>query len=133
MMNPEVKTQWIEALESGEYKQCKGYLTVVASDGSESHCCLGVLTELAVKAGVIKRSSGQGPVDRGIRPVGYGDSMYPEKSVTPAAVMEWADLEESIPSVPYGSGTYGLAALNDGEDDDALTFPQIAALIREHL
>jgi len=50
-MNPEVKAQWIEALESGEYTQGRGALTKVGPDGSRSHCCLGVLTDLAVKAG----------------------------------------------------------------------------------
>jgi hypothetical protein len=38
---------WINALESGEFLQGHGSLR-----GANTHCCLGVATELAVRAGV---------------------------------------------------------------------------------
>lgn len=41
-MNPEIKTKWVEALRSGEYKQGVGWLKT--ADGKM--CCLGVLVEL---------------------------------------------------------------------------------------
>jgi hypothetical protein len=34
--------EWIEALESGKYKQCTGQL----KDRKNSYCCLGVLAEI---------------------------------------------------------------------------------------
>ena len=48
-MNPEVKAEWVKALRSGEYKQTKHVLHRVGG----GYCCLGVLCELAVKAGAI--------------------------------------------------------------------------------
>lgn len=42
----ELVEDWAVALESGAYKQRKGNLCSVASDGSKTYCCLGVLTEL---------------------------------------------------------------------------------------
>lgn len=45
-------TEWAEALESGEYVQGRATLTYVSPDGLKQYCCLGVLCELAVKAGV---------------------------------------------------------------------------------
>ena len=41
-MNQEIKTKWVAALRSGEYKQAKNVLT----DGI-GFCCLGVLCELS--------------------------------------------------------------------------------------
>lgn len=46
---------WVEALESGEFKQGHNYLrTKWSAPGREYfvYCCLGVLTELAVRDGV---------------------------------------------------------------------------------
>lgn len=41
MMNPELKTNWIAALRSGDYTQ-----TTSAIKDERGHCCLGVLAEL---------------------------------------------------------------------------------------
>lgn len=46
-MNPEIKTEWLAALRSGEYKQETGILR--ARGG---FCCLGVLCDLYVKKGI---------------------------------------------------------------------------------
>ena len=48
-MNANAK-KWVQALRSGKYKQAHG--TLGKEDGSR--CCLGVLCDLAVEAGVIK-------------------------------------------------------------------------------
>ena len=42
-MKAELKTKWLEALRSGEYKQCQGSLT----DNGGGYCCLGVLAKVA--------------------------------------------------------------------------------------
>ena len=47
-MKPEIQAEWVAALRSGEYKQGTG---VLRSEANE-FCCLGVLCDLAVKAGV---------------------------------------------------------------------------------
>lgn len=41
-MTPELKQKWIDALESGNYQQCRGRL----HDG-KGYCCLGVLCVVA--------------------------------------------------------------------------------------
>jgi hypothetical protein len=51
-LDPTIKAQWVAALRSGEYMQGKYALCTVSPDGYVKHCCLGVLTELAVKAGL---------------------------------------------------------------------------------
>lgn len=43
-----IRRQWAEALESGRFRQTGGALK-----NERGHCCLGVLCELAVEAGVI--------------------------------------------------------------------------------
>jgi hypothetical protein len=45
-MHPDIRAQWCAALRSGEYQQGRGQLR--RHDG---YCCLGVLTDLAIKAG----------------------------------------------------------------------------------
>lgn len=37
----EIKNKWLEALRSGNYKQCTGYL-----HKGEGYCCLGVLEDI---------------------------------------------------------------------------------------
>ena len=45
---PVTKQQWIDALRSGEYDQCKGALGKLDPDtGAMSYCCLGVLATIA--------------------------------------------------------------------------------------
>ncbi len=44
-MNPEVKAEWLKALRSGEYKQCRGSL----AKHNQGYCCLGVLADVVDK------------------------------------------------------------------------------------
>ncbi len=48
LMNQKVKELWVKALRSGEYQQGKEHLR---KDGQ--YCCLGVLCDLAIKAGLL--------------------------------------------------------------------------------
>lgn len=51
-VNEERLILWIEALESGEWKQCQTVLEHVdPEDGSTSHCCLGVAQRVAFANG----------------------------------------------------------------------------------
>lgn len=51
-VNEERLLLWIEALESGEWKQCENVLEHVdPEDGSTSHCCLGVAQRIAFANG----------------------------------------------------------------------------------
>ncbi len=52
-MKKEIKEQWIKALRSGEYRQARGKLCKVNGKGNKSFCCLGVLTDIAIKSGEV--------------------------------------------------------------------------------
>jgi hypothetical protein len=127
-MIPEIKAQWTAALRSGEYQQGKQALKT--ADGT--YCCLGVLCELAVKAGVIEPAK-QFKAD-------YAFEYNSAVSFPPAEVCEWAGLEEANPD----AGGHSLSAHNDGiegctcsECDDPTvagkSFAEIADLIEAYL
>lgn len=54
-MNPERKAEVVAALRSGKYQQGRNYLAKRGSDGIVRYCCLGVMCELAVRAGAVER------------------------------------------------------------------------------
>ena len=55
-MKQEIKQQWATALRSGKYAQGQAYLR----NDRDEMCCLGVLSELAVEAGVIPAGTRDG-------------------------------------------------------------------------
>jgi hypothetical protein len=132
-MKPEIKAQWTMALRSGEYKQGRGHLGQAYGDGETRYCCLGVLCDLAVKAGV------DVPVETGPR----GELIYDgEFLVPPKQVQEWAGLVDFNPTVKEvgrvnGETAYvSLAQLNDGARQHRVqphSFEDIAQIIEERL
>ncbi len=54
-MNQEIKQEWLRRLKSGEYKQGEDYL-----HKGDKHCCLGVLADMAVEAGVCHKELNNG-------------------------------------------------------------------------
>ena len=131
-MNEDIKAQWTTALRSGEYPQGKG--TLRTEDG---YCCLGVLCDLAVKAGEIVE-----PVAKPRSGINLDEVYYEydgEPSVLSTPVRNWAGLDMSNPDIPYQEsmrdavwrvrGHVSLAELNDND----YTFPQIADLIDANL
>ena len=90
-MNKEIKALWISALLSGDYKQTTGALCRTDESGNESYCCLGVLTELAVEAGVIKPGTNVEVLRGSIRKYADGSSAF-QSLVLPRSVMHWAGL-----------------------------------------
>ena len=125
-MNPKVKKIWLKALrtpaDEGGYLQCKGKLHDGSAwfDGApaDSFCCLGVLTNLAVLAGVvIDEDPWCTPDEAEERQVDLG--------MPTASVLVWAGI---------GSGHEAL----DGEslptrNDSGMSFTEIADLIEKHL
>jgi hypothetical protein len=123
-MNPAIKAQWVEALRSGEYEQGKYRLR-----NGDKFCCLGVLCDIAHKAGVVEytpaseqvaQDPGEETFDR------YGD----ETGCLPLEVREWAGIDNSIPWVRVPGNKISLAGLNDGQGYD---FDLIADLIEGQL
>lgn len=121
-MYPEVKAIWTKALRSAAYEQTGHTLTRIDKEtGKLSHCCLGVLCEEAIKAGVVIEVS---DMANGIR---YYDS---ESSVLPDTVVEWAGLGEFETNPTLGKDDNGNW-LSAAEANDSLgkTFAQIADMI----
>jgi len=123
-MNPEIKAQWTTRLRSGEDEQGTGALN---KDGKL--CCLGVLCELAVKAGIVRAvlDSGDGCTRYGSEDEQSGIHAGAEKLTLPESVQDWAGLDSENPEVgPYGGdGEMAAAYLNDND----VTFAQLADLI----
>lgn len=129
-MNPEVNELWVTALRSGEYVQGQGTLTALRhqDDGTREvrHCCLGVLCEVALAAGVPLVVDEVGSIDE--RRVRTYDG---EESYLPDRVLSWAGLDARNPLVHRpGGGPAGLAVYND---QLGLSFAEIADMIEEHL
>ena len=101
-MNEEIKAAWVSALRSGEYEQGAGQLR--GSD--DKFCCLGVLCDLAEKAGIVQARPFDNCWDYG------GATGY-----TPAVVKDWAGL----PGDGDGDGILEiertLAEMNDSGND----------------
>lgn len=93
-MKPEIKKLWIDALLSGEYQQGTGFLCQMTENGPE-FCCLGVLTDLAIKSGVDLSITTRD--ERGSDVVVYGSSF----ETLPSEVMEWSGIGN-----PNGAWTY---------------------------
>lgn len=98
-MNQEIKKLWCEALRSGNYKQ--GTLALYNKKAG-TYCCLGVLTDLAVKAGVAEA----------------GILTRPGVDILSLEVIAWAGLTDRDPSVKpihaVGLNEAYLTCLNDG-------------------
>lgn len=121
-MNPEIKEQWVAALRSGDYPQGTGHLNY---DGE--FCCLGVLCELAAKAGVVGRTTN----DSGIH-VQYGDSLAGEDEEFPSdPILDWAELSTGNPVLSDGHHLKLPASV--WNDDEGASFAEIADMIEASL
>jgi hypothetical protein len=122
-MKPEIRAQWVERLRSGQDQQGTGYLRKRDEAGVDRLCCLGVLCELAVEAGVemeVNRTTDGG----------HYDATSYDKSIAfpPRAVREWAGIMDS------SIGEIGTWAVDKGDyrealsnlNDEGYTFAQIA-------
>ena len=98
-MKAEIKEQWLKDLRSGDFAQVEGTL----SDG-EGYCCLGVLCEQAVNAGVIEKT----PTPDGVK---YGNETEFSWGALPQPVIDWAGLESPDPMVS------GLISYEDMEGE----------------
>jgi hypothetical protein len=109
-MNKRIKTKWLKALRSGEYKQTKGRLK-----DSVGYCCLGVLCDLHAK------ETGNTWDESGNLPAYFGES-----GTLPDRVVKWSGVPDMNPDIPEH---YNLGAYNDV----GATFEDIADAIERHL
>lgn len=112
-MDPHVKAEWTAALRSGEYKQ--GRLSLKNEYLTEAtHCCLGVLTDLAAKAGVVQ----------------WGRQAWPADARLCAEVREWAGLDSANPIL---SDDFLVTNSASNLNDEGSTFIEIADRIDQWL
>lgn len=102
---------WVEALESGAYKQALGTL-----QSRQRFCCLGVACDLYQKVG-------PGDLEVGIGDFGYVH-YDGHNSVLPKKVMTWLGIRSDTGGYYTGS----LVGLND----NGTSFQQIAEVIRSN-
>lgn len=105
-MNAEIKAQWLKDLRSGEYAQTRSALCKLGKK-YDSFCCLGVLADQAVRAGIAKVR--ERPDDVGV--LAYEDNT----SSLQAKILKWAGLPENSPlvDVNFHGNKASLASLND--------------------
>lgn len=121
-MNPEIKKAWIAALRGDEYRRGEGGLCKTSDEGrGDSFCCLGVLCDLAVKAGLGEWCD-EG-LFRAWKSEDWGSS---EAGILPKPVADWAGLDEPNPVV-------GSASLAQWNDSRHAPFSLIAELVESHL
>lgn len=119
-MKPEIKAAWIQALRSGDYVQSQGHLA-----NSSGHCCLGVLCELAVKAGIVTKIDGANAYFESVENPSDNDNCY-----LPLVVQAWSGLGSRNPYIAFIGGDSTLGGINDSGDAD---FNGIANLVEEQL
>lgn len=122
-MDAGIKKQWVEALRSGNYVQGTRRLR----GGDDTFCCLGVLCDLAERAGVVSKTL----IDTHVYIDTQGEyAYYPpseinreggewESKALPEAVAQWAGIEGVIETNLVDSD---LPTLNDrvGADFNAI-------------
>lgn len=126
-MNEELKERWIRALESGEYKQGRARLrTTVYKDAFADdpevdyyeYCCLGVL-------GMILQEDGIGQFSR------LGGDTFVMNSESTGGRTGHEYLPEGVQGVT-GLNMESQCQFGVWNDNDGLSFTEIAAILREN-
>lgn len=126
-MNPEVKDKWIKALRSEEYPQTDSCLK-----DDKGFCCLGVLTDLAIKDGILgdwfqldddTNSWAVTSTEDGIS--------WDETAILPHQVAQWAGLESRNPMILPPDEEYHCPISDP--NDSGVPFSKIADIIEEQL
>lgn len=115
-MNPDVKREWVTALRSKKFPQTKGKL-----HDERGYCCLGVLTEIAKRHGIVDRVAWAH--------MAHAYFYDGQDNFPPPQVCMWAGLDSKDPVVFTNYVAVSLATLNDG----GVPFAVIADYIEEQL
>jgi hypothetical protein len=120
-VKPEIAEIWALALESGLYDQGRGQLVLHHTlPTPPKYCCLGVLCDLANKAGV------KTPFGEDEKP--YGWNFGTNGATLPECVIRWAGME--TPTGEFGPSPIDCLMFHN---DNGHPFSGIAAIIREHV
>ena len=124
-MNKKVKTLWLKALRSRDYKQGKNGLHRKDREGNEMFCCLGVLCDLHAKAHNLKWTQS--------RECGSLYFTYRKSSgYLPKAVREWAGLKDDRGTIYNKDGKTVKTTLARMNDAIGSSFSQVAKAIEKH-
>ena len=137
-MDATIKTEWLDDLRSGNFHQGEGKLHTSTrnEDGTERHefCCLGVLCERAVAAGIVERvdvsddyAAGEDHKVYAYAPTEGPNAGVPYPHYPPPAVAVWAGLPsgDTNPYVDTETGRRVIANVND----EGATFTDLADMI----
>lgn len=125
-----IKALWTERLRSGEYRQIHRRL----SDTSNGRCCLGVLCDLAVEAGVVRREVAPGDHVGRVIYVAVDNENDTGEGLLPMAVADWAGLSSRDPVViPTPSGSMAYRTASELNDEKHVPFHGIADAIDGNL
>jgi len=113
-MKEDIAEQWCKALRSGEYEQGKCQLRQ-----GEGFCCLGVLCDLAVKAGLGEWNKGTYRHTAGECAGDFGDAGLV------LGVQQWSGIQTYYGQV----GDNNLTGMND----DGVGFPEIADFVEANV
>lgn len=127
-MDPAIRARWTAKLRSNEFIQGTSWLSYddIHDDNRRKNCCMGVLCEMAVEDGIVTSEN----IDGTIFYAGE-DRLLPEE------VRVWAGLDASDPAlrryeagdVHYELDPDEMVTCSRANDDEGMTFPQIADLI----
>lgn len=120
-MKADIAKLWSAALRAGGYQQGRYNLHAVC-DGVHTFCCLGVLCELAMMAGVpvVREQPEYGDGTNGmVRYDGYGRGL-------PESVLEWSGIR--TPTAQFGQSD-ALGSLAEENDHNWASFEKIAQRI----
>lgn len=129
-IDPKIKEQWVADLRSGNYKQTAGRL-----HDERGYCCLGVLCEQAVEAGVVTAREEEKLDGRFL--MTYKDVSGKDSFVTsslPYDIIDWANVKDArglgstYGKLPFRTRSNSIAYLDD-LNDDGMPFNQIADII----
>ena len=128
-MNPEIKAEWLKRLRSKDYKQTTGTLHDITNN---KYCCLGVLAEMGVEAGVCEKMETEYEyVHLGrVRINSYGGNRM--TGWLPQEIIMWAGISSQDPFVhpfPAAETHHTLSYYND----TGMSFEDIADLIEKEM
>ena len=131
-MDPEVKAIWVNALRDPAAKQTTGTLR-----NKEGMCCLGVLTECAIDAGIkVNREFIERDHNYEYTWKDEAGELYTSTADLPLPVMEWAGLVTSDPVLEIeiaGDGYPNPVVASNCNDSKEYDFGKIADLIETNL
>ena len=130
-MKPEIKAKWVAALRSGEYAQGTCCLMQNTSTGP-MFCCLGVLCDLAVKAGAEVTWECSNFNGFEIWYAAASTNCHDKHSeMLPACVQQWAGLNNVDPTVHLSQ--FARKPITQVNDRERYSFSRIADLIEAQL